>query len=182
MYDVILTPSLRYSDIVKKIWYHIGYHIAIMIPGMISYLFDIIIVTYPIIPIPCAIFFVILPTISYTYHTKSHMISVSYDMTHDIGAYNSNFWYHSHVISRIQWYVRLYHGTCAAEAARRDGAGWGSQLSGAPPPPASPSPTCWAVSGDCCSAERRRPGFRAWTCCSRCCQVSSWRWKFSSCT
>ena len=26
---------------------------------------------------------------------------------------------------------------------RRDGAGWGRQGSGAPPPPASPSPTCW---------------------------------------
>ena len=26
----------------------------------------------------------------------------------------SNFWYHSHVISRISWYVPLYHGTCAA--------------------------------------------------------------------
>ncbi len=31
--------------------------------------------------------------------------------------------------------------------ARRNGAGWGRQLPGAPPPPASPSPTCWAVSG-----------------------------------
>jgi hypothetical protein len=27
--------------------------------------------------------------------------------------------------------------------ARRDGAGWGRQLPAAPPPPASPSPTCW---------------------------------------
>ncbi len=26
----------------------------------------------------------------------------------------SNFWYHSHMISRISWYVRLYSGTCTA--------------------------------------------------------------------
>ncbi len=41
---------------------------------------------------------------------------------------------------------------------------------------------CWGVSlsGDCCSAERRRPGSRAWTCCSRCCQVSSLRWKIQA--
>ncbi len=32
--------------------------------------------------------------------------------------------------------------------ARQDGAGWGRrQLPGASPPPASPSPTCWMVSG-----------------------------------
>ncbi len=53
--------------------------------GIIS--FDNIIVIYPFL----ALFFVILPTISYTYpsHTKSVMISVSYDMTHwyDIRAY-----------------------------------------------------------------------------------------------
>ncbi len=45
--------------------------------------------------------------------------------------------------------------------ARLDGAGWGRLLPGAPPPPVSPSPTCWAVSGDFYSAERRRPGSRA---------------------
>jgi hypothetical protein len=35
-----------------------------------------------------ALFFMILPTISYTYHTKSALISVSYDVTHDIRAYS----------------------------------------------------------------------------------------------
>jgi hypothetical protein len=43
-----------------------------------------------------------------------------------------------------------YHGfhdmfAYIMEPARRDDAGWGRQLPGAPPSPASPSPTCWAV-------------------------------------
>jgi hypothetical protein len=65
---------------------------------------------------------------------------------------------------------------------QRYGTGWGPNLGrqppGASPPPALPSPTCWAVSGDYCSSERRRPGSSAWTYCSQNCQVSSLRWKF----
>ena len=57
-----------------------------MISCMISYLFDNIIVIYPFLEL----FVMILPTISYIYiiyHTKIAMISVSYDITHDIRAY-----------------------------------------------------------------------------------------------
>jgi hypothetical protein len=32
-------------------------------------------------------YFVILPTISYIYHTESAMMAVSYDMSHQIRAY-----------------------------------------------------------------------------------------------
>ena len=118
MYDIILTRFLSYSDIVKKLWYHVWYHSDIMISCMISYFFDNIIVTYPFL----ALFFC---DIAYD------VIYISYKMCYDFGMlwYCSWFWswndmiwppdismlvYHSHVISRISWYVRLYHGTCAA--------------------------------------------------------------------
>ena len=85
MYDIILTHSLRYSDIVKK--YDIMYDIIalmydiiakIMILGMISYVCQYH--THSL-----RYFFMILPTISYTYHTKCAMISECYDFGHDFG-------------------------------------------------------------------------------------------------
>ncbi len=121
MYDIILTHSLRYSDIVKKICSHISYHIAIMISCMISYLFDNIIVILTHLPIPCAIFYDFAHDIIYISYKICYDISILwYDSWHqsiyaiirppDI----SNFWYHSHVISRISWYVCLYHCACTA--------------------------------------------------------------------
>ena len=153
---------------------------------MISYFF------YDIIPI-LTISYRFLPFLRYhhaisntiSYHTESALISVSYDKSHGIRAYNP--WNGPLISVTSDITAMWYHGfhdmfAYIMAPARRDGAGWGRQLPGAPLPLASPSPTCWAVSGDCCSAERRRPWSRACTCCSRCCKVSSLRWKFSSWT
>ena len=138
MYDIILTRFLRYSDIVKKVWYHVWYHMFFMISYMISYFwqYHTRFLRY---------FFVILPTISYTYHTKCAMISECYDITHDFG--HDMTWF-GPLIS-VFWYIiaMWYHGfhdmfAYIMAPARRDGAGWGRQGPGAPPPPASPSPTC----------------------------------------
>ncbi len=124
---------------------------------------------------------IFLPFLCYfVYDFAYNIIYISYEICYDISMlwyYSwhqsiyamiwpsdiSMSWYDSHVISWISWYVPLYHGTCAAVWR-----GLGPQLGApaAPPPPASPSPPCWGVSGDCCSAEQRRPGSRAWTCCS----------------
>ena len=60
----------------------------------------------------------------------------------------SNLVYHSHMISWILWYCILYYDIIAP-AARRDGAGWGRQTPGAPPAPATPSPTCWGRMCSC---------------------------------
>jgi hypothetical protein len=63
----------------------------------------------------------------------------------------SIFWYHSHVISPISWYFRLYHAPARLGApASRCSTSSGLAI-------ANVLPRCWAVSGDCCSAERRRP-------------------------
>ena len=78
MYDIYTTHFLRYSDIVKN--YDVTYDIIV--------LFDII---YDITSSCksyhyCAIFLMILLMISYAYHAKSPMVSVSsYDLTHDFG-------------------------------------------------------------------------------------------------
>jgi hypothetical protein len=82
MYEIILTRFLRYSDYGSDIVKRIVFMISCMII-MISYLFDNIIVIYPFL----ALLNMILPTISYTYHTKSAMISACYDITHDIREY-----------------------------------------------------------------------------------------------
>ena len=137
-YDIIYSAFLALYDIVKKPWYHIWYH---------SLWYDIRYdITKTIIKsLSCAILlwfrllyhihfirfclwyqnYVISPIISYTFHTFLPMISV----LRDIYA----IWYHR--FDDISAYVMV--------PARRDGAGWGRQAPGAPPPPASPSPTCW---------------------------------------
>ena len=81
MYDIIFTRFLRYSDIVKKIWYHTWYHIAIMISYMISYLFFNIIVIYPFL----ALFF---------HDIAYDIIYISYEISSDIiiSWYHSWFW------------------------------------------------------------------------------------------
>ena len=92
------------SDIIVFLWYHIWYHKVIDFSAFLALFF-------------CDIAY--------------DIIYISYKMCYDIGMlwYWSWFWswydmiwppdigmlvYHSHVISRISWYVRLYHGTCAA--------------------------------------------------------------------
>jgi hypothetical protein len=120
----------------------------------------------------------ILPMISYTYHTKSAVISECYDMTHDISAYNA--WKGPlisvcYVIIAV-WY-HWFHDMLAyiMAPARRDGAGCGRQAPGAPPPPASPLPTCYGrVLQVSCTGQR--PWSRAWTCSVA--ATSSLRWKF----
>ncbi len=137
------------------------------------------------LPVSCAIFMTYQTRYHIHFIRESALISVSYDKSHEIIAYNP--WYGPLISVTSDITAMWYHGFHEMFAyimapARRDGLGWGHQLPGAPPPLASPSPTCWAVSGDCCSGEQRRPWSSAWTCCSRCCQVSSLRWNFSSCT
>jgi hypothetical protein len=80
---------------------------------------------------------------------------ISYDFAHDISITR---WYHisffhiiysfdisitrylSHTISQILWYLSLFHGSIWHYLRS---AGWGRQAPSAPPPPATPSPTCW---------------------------------------
>ncbi len=166
MYDIILTSFLRYYDIVKKIWYHIWYHITSMISWMNSYLIDNIMVIYPFL----ALFFCdIAYDFMYISYKLCYDISILwyYSWHHSIHAMIrpsdiSMSWYHSHVISRISGYVRLYHGTCAA--------GW----RGLGPPGASCSTsssltianvawTCWGLVFSW-TATGQRPWSHSWTC------------------
>ena len=126
-----------------------------------------------------------LAMISYQYHTKSAMISLSYDITHDIIA--DMLWY-GPLISLSPdiiaiWYQGFYDMFPYIMApARRAGAGpplvpgWGRQGPGAPPPPASISPTCWGRVFSW-TATGQRPWSRSWTCSVA--ATSSIRWKIS---
>ena len=122
---------------------------------------------------------VILPMISYTYHTKSAMISLYYDINHDIIA--DMLWYcplislYSDIIAI--WYQGFYDMfPYIMSPARRAGAGWGRQGPGAPPPPASPSPRCWGRVFSW-TATGQRPWSCSWTCSVA--VTSSIRWKIS---
>ena len=139
MYDIIFTRFLRYSDIVKKIWYHTWYHIAIMISYMISYLFFNIIVIYPFLALSSC-------------HIKYDIIYISHRISSDISItwYWAWFWpWFGPLISVLRDIIAIWCHifddiiAYIMAPARRDGAGWGRHAPGAPPPPASPSPTCW---------------------------------------
>ena len=134
MYDIILTRFLRYSDIVKKVWYHVWYHKIIMISSIISYFWQ--------------------------YHTRFLRYFLWYCLRYHIHIIQNVLWYRNVMILLMilvmiwhdftPWYHIIaiwYHGfhdmfAYIMAPARRDGAGWGRQGPGAPPPPASPSPTC----------------------------------------
>ena len=114
IYDIDFTVSCA-IDIIKKI----------MISYMISWFFPwYCMMSYNIISI--------LPFLAlFSWHIIYDIIYILYEICCDIsnlwyGTWNhsiysmiwppdiSNYWYHCHVISRISWYVPLYHGTCAA--------------------------------------------------------------------
>ena len=172
---MILSKNYDFTYDIIVFWqYHIWYHNSV---GFLAFL---------------ALFFCdIAYDIIYTLYEISYDISVLwYDSWHqsiyamirpsDI----TMFLYHSHVISRISWYVSLYHGTCAA--------GWrglGPQLGGAslqavhlllPRHRQRAGESVGTV--DQLNGDGLDPVQCAWTCCSRRCQVSSLRWKFSSWT
>ena len=120
MYDFIYSAFLALYDIVKNLWYHIGYH---------RFYYDIMydIRKWIIKNVSCATHAMILPMISYVIQQKSYvfdhdiinfwyyswyhgrfrtitpMISVTYDIT--------ALWYHNFhdILAHTAW----YHGTCA---------------------------------------------------------------------
>jgi hypothetical protein len=164
IHDIIVFKLISYmiSSVIslKKQWYHIWYHSSAflallwycqnhMISYMISYFFYDIIpfltISYRFLPF-LRYHHAISNTISYTFHRVSALISVSYDKSHDIRAYNP--WNGPLISVTSDITAMWYHGfhdmfAYIMAPARRDGAGWGRQLPAAPPPPASPSPTCW---------------------------------------
>ena len=157
-YDIIY-------DIIFVLWYHIWYQffidfLAFLAPTFYEIGYDIISISYEICYDITILWY-------YSWHHSRYAMIWPSDITIS--------WYHSHMISGILWYVPLYHGTCAA-GWRGTAAGWGRQGPGAPPPPASISPTCWGRVFSW-TATGQRPWSRSWTCSVA--ATSSIRWKIS---
>lgn len=93
----------------------------------------------------------ILPMISYQNHMISPMISLSSDISHDFIA--NSPWYGCLISVSSDIIAMWYHTfpdmlAYIMAPARRDGAAWGRQALGAPPPPASPQ-ACNVSTGHC---------------------------------
>ncbi len=203
---ILISYTISYTISYKNLWYHVLYHIypflvllwycqKDMISYMISYcnydiIYDIIFFYNIIVIYPFLALFFLWYCLRYHIHITRNLPWYQYlmicHMKSEHISHDMALWYQYLLISLpcditdfmisspISWHLR----------------GWMARVGGASfqvlhllwPHHRQLWPTCWAVSGDCCSAERRLPESSAWICCSRCCQVSSLRWKFSSWT
>jgi hypothetical protein len=133
IYDIMGLAFLARTISYQKLWYCVWYHIL-----CIDIMYDI---TKTIIKsLSCAIFMADIIYISYV---------IAYDISNSWYRVWFCVWYHPMISVTSDIIAIWYRGFSdiasyiMAPAARRDGAGWGRQTPGAPPAPATPSPTCW---------------------------------------